>query len=399
MTWSWRELITRPDISLPAVYLVFLGLAFVSLRIETTSQYILAPKGAFQAPDGMVYGITLVGILLLGASARFGSRFHRRVKPVLLMPAIALTAFISLELGTAIAAPLVIAISLGYPTLLFLVSKRMGDIASLSKMAYALALVFSLSILVHDIPILSSVGRATTAVDPSRALFHGFAVFAASLLVARHGRNWAAAGVLSLTALGILSGFKSDAVAILLAATVTGVLLERISLREILSSGAIILVILTGVSTYIALVSYGQWQIPPPLYIVYRSGFTFSAFGMVVDSSYPLGYLHGEAFLDPSQRILSSTLLAQHYSEPHIITSTLLGPGMLDFGLFGVLLTAIAVGIYLGYMYSMKRDAMGSCLYAIALTHSFILIEVGLQLTSIIFYLSLLYLLLARQVR
>ncbi|RMF91096.1 MAG: hypothetical protein D6733_02180, partial [Methanobacteriota archaeon] len=78
------------------------------------------------------------------------------------------------------------------------------------------------------------------------------------------------------------------------------------------------------------------------------------------------------------------------YTEPHIITSTLFGPLTLDFGIAGTLLTALFVGLYLG---AMKKDtALQTCLYAMALTHVLILIEVGLQLSSVMFLLSMLYL-------
>jgi uncharacterized membrane protein len=80
------------------------------------------------------------------------------------------------------------------------------------------------------------------------------------------------------------------------------------------------------------------------------------------------------------------------YSTPHIITSTLLGPGMLDFGLLGIALTAVLLGLYLGATYRAAKSKTQLALYAVALTHSFILVEVGLQLTSFIFFLSLLYL-------
>ncbi len=391
-----KEIITRPDFALPIVYILFLVLAFISLRTELISRYILAPQGAFQTPGLRAYGTTFMGIIILALSANFGARFNRRINPLWLMPAITLLALTAMVLGTPLPIVLVIIIALAFPVLLLFVSKRLTDVDSLGKIAYALAILFSASILIRGIPILSAAGRASAAVDPSRALFHGFGVFAATLLTAGQNRRWAAAGVVSLVVIGLISGFKSDAVAVLLAAMLTGLLLNKISPREVLASTGAILLILTGVSTIIALVSYEQWQIPPVLYILYRAGFTFSVFGMVVDSSYPLGYLRGAALLDPSQRILSSTLLAQYYPEPHIITSTLLGPGMLDFGLIGVALTAMVVGLYLGYMYSLKHDVMGSCLYAIALTHSFILVEVGLQMTSILLYISLLYLMLAR---
>jgi uncharacterized membrane protein len=122
----------------------------------------------------------------------------------------------------------------------------------------------------------------------------------------------------------------------------------------------------------------------------YRAGVTFGVFSDIVGMSMPFGYLHGNAFLSVSQEIVSTEVL--DYSTPHIITSTLLGPGMLDFGLLGVALTTVLLGLYLGAVYGMAKGKTQLAFYSVALTHSFILVEVGLQLTSVIFFLSLLYL-------
>jgi uncharacterized membrane protein len=78
------------------------------------------------------------------------------------------------------------------------------------------------------------------------------------------------------------------------------------------------------------------------------------------------------------------------YSEPHIITSSLFGPLTLDFGVIGTILTAVFIGVYLGAM--KKGTTLRTCLYAMALTHVLVLIEVGLQLSSIMFLLSMMYL-------
>ncbi len=391
--------LTRPDVALPLVYLLFIILAIIALKISIISKFILSPNGAFQRPSLLAYVLSFLGIVILGASANIGMRFPIRINPQWLMPGISLLALIALILGTPLPVPISIVISIAYPFLLLFVSKRMNNVAYMGKIAYFLALAFSATILLRGIPILSSAGRASTAVDPSRALFHGFAVFAAALLTAGHRRKWAALGVLSLVVIGLFSGFKSDAVAVLLAAVITGILLDKISMKELLASGTIILLILTGISTFIAIVSYEQWKIPPPLYIVYRAGFTFSVFGMIVEASFPFGYLYGSALLDPTQMVLSSTLLSQYYPDPHIITSTFLGPGMLDFGVLGLTLSALFIGLYLGILYNLRDGLLGNSLYAIALTHSFILVEVGLQMTSILFYISLLYLMLVRQKR
>jgi uncharacterized membrane protein len=108
----------------------------------------------------------------------------------------------------------------------------------------------------------------------------------------------------------------------------------------------------------------------------------------VVDISLPLGALKGGAILDTTQMIVSTAVLG--YEVPHIITSTLFGPLTLDFGVVGTLLTALFVGVYIG---TLKTDStLRTCLYAMALTHILVLIEVGLQLSSIMFLLSMLYL-------
>ena len=106
--------------------------------------------------------------------------------------------------------------------------------------------------------------------------------------------------------------------------------------------------------------------------------------------SYPLGLLHGGSLLDPAQQIVSTAVL--NYQKPHIITSTLIGSGMVDFGILGIILICVVVGLFLGVLDGLKKNRLNVCLFSIALVHVLILIEVGLQLSSIIFLLSLTYL-------
>ncbi len=240
----------------------------------------------------------------------------------------------------------------------------------------------------QGIPILSSAAREKTAVSAGRALFHGFGVFAGALFVGFYSKRKAAAAVTVLVIAGLLSGFKSDAIAIILSASIAGLLLDRINLRALGFTAAAIAFILTGVSTFIALVAHAVWNIPPYLYPLYRFGFTFSVYSKIVETSLPFGALHGLAIMSTTQEIVSTAVL--EYSEPHIITSTLFGPLTLDFGIFGIILTALFIGVYLG---AMKKDTtLRTCLYAMALTHVLVLIEVGLQLSSVMFLLSMMYL-------
>ncbi|MEE9594866.1 MAG: hypothetical protein V3V92_05645, partial [Candidatus Hydrothermarchaeales archaeon] len=106
-----KEIITRPDFALPIVYILFLVLAFISLRTELISRYILAPQGAFQTPGLRAYGTTFMGIIILALSANFGARFNRRINPLWLMPAITLLALTAMVLGTPLPIVLVIIIA------------------------------------------------------------------------------------------------------------------------------------------------------------------------------------------------------------------------------------------------------------------------------------------------
>lgn len=386
----------RPEISVAAVYAVFLLFAFVSFKIANTREFLLLPRGYFSSePSFLAYAISLLGVAVLFFSVKIGRKLALASKLAvasapLILAAIFTAASLALYLTFPLPLAAIFAISGGYAFLLWFISKQ--DIALLISIALVLSFFFSFLMLLGGIPILSAASRQAAAVAPARALFHGFAVFSATLLIAFYEKRKALAAVFLLALLAAISGFKSDAIAILVSAGIAGLLLGRISVKELLSVLIGVVFILTAVSTHIAGISYGNWKIAPQLYIFYRAGLTFSVFDRVVQLSFPFGYLHGSTLLSTTQEIVSKAVLG--YKEPHIITSTLFGPGMLDFGIPGVLLTCALLGAYLGAMHNL-RDAMRTCLYAIALTHTFILIEVGMQLSSIIFYLSLFYLALA----
>jgi hypothetical protein len=379
----------RPEIAVPLVYLLFISFAFLSYIIPDTSRYLLAPDGAFSKPGLMTYAVAILSIAVFSASAILGSRVSIREEIILILVFIA--AFLALYLTFEVPLVAVLAASGGFTILLFFISKKIDD-QTITWVAFSIATLASLSLLYKGIPILETVSREATAIDPSRAIFHGFAVLSASFLIAFYKKRTAFAGILFLLTLAILSGFKSDAIAVIVSASITGLLLRKTTLKEIGAGIIAVVLILALAGTYIAEVAYGSWSVPEAYYIFYRAGLTFAVFDRIVGMGFPFGYLHGEALLDATQMIVSIKVLPELYTEPHIITSTLIGPGMLDFGVPGALATALFVGVCLGVMNRMRDSTIVTCLYAIALTHTFILVEVGLQLTSILFYLALLYL-------
>ncbi len=383
-TKDFHKRIFEPEIAVSLAYLFFLAAAFLSFKIPVTRKYLLSSFSS--EPSVMAYLTTLIGLVIFVASTSWGKKIEVN-RPFAVLGAVFFTSTAVVYLTLNIHIVLALLAGGGYSISLYYLSSQ-RKFQRLTKIVFILALFFAFTILVQGIPILSSAVRAKTAVSTSRALFHGFGVFAGALLVAFYSRRKAATAVTVLVIAGLLSGFKSDAIAIILSASIAGLLLGKISLRAMTLTAVAITFILTVVSTFIALVAHGVWNIPPFLYPIYRFGFTFSVYSKIVETSLPFGALHGQAILSTTQEIVSTAVLG--YTQPHIITSTLFGPLTLDFGLVGLIITAVFIGLYLGLL---KRDTtLRTCLYAMALTHVLILIEVGLQLSSIMFLFSMMYL-------
>ncbi len=375
-----------PEFVFPAVYLLFLALALSAYRIETTARYLIP---AFGVPGLESVGLTLLGILLVLAGIRLGRKFRVRFNPDHLLPAMALLSLYALQSVFPEQTPLNIAIALGSIGF-WLVFTRRGSATLLLSGAYALAVAAAALTLSQGIPLFEASFRQSVAVSPARAVFHGLAVLSAALLAVLMPLRIVLPGTALLALLGVLSGFKSDAIAVILSGTLAGLISGRVSFRGIVLAFAGVAAILSVVSTHIASLAYSTWKIPPHLYVFYRTGFTFSVFDRIVELSLPWGLLHGQAMLDVSQTITSRVVL--DYRREHIITSTLFGPATLDFGIPGLVGAALLLGAYLGAMHRLAKHSLGKACYAVALTHVLILIEVGIQPTSVLFLLTLLYL-------
>jgi hypothetical protein len=382
MRWTeYTRKFLRPEIAVPFFYITFLVFAFLSYNISTTRRFL-------QPPDITSYLLSFLGISIIAISALAG-RQARFKHPRVILAVVFGLGYLSMSAEFPELGIVNVIIPGLYALILWGASERLEKTHMITISLVAISLLASLLIFLRNIPILDALSREEVAVTPLRALFHGSAVFAAALLSALYERKFLA-GILLLVVMGIASGFKSDAIAVILSALIAGILVKEPRAKDIIAAIAGVLFILTVVSTHIASLSYGSWNIPPSLYIFYRCGFTFSVFDRIIKLSLPLGHTFGRAFFDPSQEIISTVVL--NYEKPHIITSTMFGPGTLDFGIVGLVLTASFIGVYLGAMHTLIQRPVQACLYAIALTHVLILIEVGLQPTSLIFLLSLFYL-------
>ncbi len=393
MLWLWRRRMSterslkkalEPEVAVPLAYLIFLFSAYLSFKIPVTSRYL---RGSFVSPPtGEAYILSIFAVAFFVLAVKKGRTLKiKQSSPILATVFVFTTAVVYLTLR--IHPLLAILMGGGYTVLLYYISDQ-GDLKKLGGLVLVLAVAAAATTILKGIPILNAAAREEAAVSTTRALFHGLGVFAGTLFVGVYNRKKALSAVAILSIIGLISGFKSDAIAIIVSASIAGILLDRIGMREVSLALISVFLILTGASTFIAQTSYQIWNIPPYFYPFYRFGFTFSVFSKITDIAIPFGSLGGLAFLSTTQEIVSTSVL--NYPEPHIITSTLLGPLTLDFGIPGALATAAFVGLYLG---AMRKDSiLRKCLYAMALTHVVILIEVGLQLSSIMFLLSMLYL-------
>ncbi len=381
----------HPEVVFPSMYLIFLTCAYLGYIIEATRRFLVPVFGELHALSLI---LSLYGIVLVTISALLGRRIELKLNPGILLPVMAALGFFALQ--STFPEQLFVNLTIALGSVAFwLVFTRYGSLRILLVGSYALAIVAVALTLSRGIPLLEAGFRESVAVSPARAVFHGLAVLSASLLILNTRWRIALPAIAVLVLLGVLSGFKSDAIAVILSAVIAGLAANRLSLRALLPALAAVGVILTLVSTQIASVAYSSWKIPPHLYIFYRTGFTFSVFNRIVELSSPWGLLHGSAMSDVSQMITSKVVLG--YEREHIITSTLFGPAMLDFGITGLTIVALLLGAYLGIMHRLAGNPLATASYAVALTHVLILIEVGLQPTSVLFLITLLYLSLSSE--
>lgn len=372
-------------ILVPLAYILFLIMATTGFVIPETSQFLTA---TFKFPSNMAYIITLAGILFFYLASRWGRKAEFDLNSDILIALIFLLSFLTLQLTF----PDFTLINAAASVICTAFIRKIPEIASPVHVVYVSLGISALCVLITlamGIPILNAELRESVAVSPQRAIFHGFGMIAGSFGVAYLSRARALALVIFLAVAGVIGGFKSDGASILLASVLTGLFLHRLRWHEIIALLSLGGVFITAVASVIAEHSYSSWKIPFYLYPFYRAGFTFGVFSRITEIALPLGITHGLALLDTAQKITSRVVLG--YEKEHIITSTLLGPAVLDFGILGVIIAPL-LGFYTGIMDRLANRRLTTAIYAMALTHLLILIEVGLQPTSVLYLCLLMYL-------
>ena len=124
-------------------------------------------------------------------------------------------------------------------------------------------------------------------------------------------------------------------------------------------------------------IEWQQWTLNPIQLVFYRAGFTLSVFDRIVDMA---GATHGAMFYNTftpghPRYIVGDVVLGYH----KMITPTIFGPAMLDFGYIALAIQMFMIGLFLRLLHSAHKlaDGVFTAIYAVILAHTLIWIETG----------------------
>ena len=229
-------------------------------------------------------------------------------------------------------------------------------------------------VLIGGIPLFNSVLKSNATTNIWRIAYPLFLIMVNILLAKHYDRKYLILVVLGALIFG-LNGYRTSVLGILGSAFITLYYLDKISKKM----GIIFIAIMAaGIMAigYIASQSIANqhWTLNPLELVFYRAAFTLEVFEKII----PLGATtHGHIlsmiFSSGSPRTFIGEYVL-HYTV--CLTSTLFGPVYLDFGLIGLTIQMLFMGIFLELMNKLKKG-IGVGIYSIILTHTIIWIETG----------------------
>ena len=172
-----------------------------------------------------------------------------------------------------------------------------------------------------------------------------------------------------------LNGYRTSVLGILGSSFITFYYLEKISKKVGIIFIAIIIMGIMAIG-YIASKSIATqtWTLNPLELIFYRAAFTLELFEKIIPLA---GTTHGHIlsmiFSSGSPRTFVGEYVMKY---TFCATSTLFGPVMLDFGLIGLTVQMLVMGLFLSLVHKLKKG-IGVGIYSMILTHTLIWIETG----------------------
>lgn len=229
-------------------------------------------------------------------------------------------------------------------------------------------------VLIGAIPLFNSALKANATTNIWRIAYPLFLIMINILLAKHYNKKYLLLVVLGAVIFG-LNGYRTSVLGILGSSFITLYYLDKIS-------GKIGIIFIAAIALGVMAIGYiasqsiatQHWTLNPVELVFYRAAFTLEVFERIL----PLGgTTHGHIL----SMIFSSgsprTFVGQYVLSDNVcLTSTLFGPVYLDFGLVGLAVQMLFMGIFLGIMDKLKKG-IGVGIYSIILTHTLIWIETG----------------------
>ena len=229
-------------------------------------------------------------------------------------------------------------------------------------------------VLIGGIPLFNSTLKANATTNIWRIAYPLFLIMINILLAKYYSRKYLVLVLLGAIIFG-LNGYRTSVLGILGSSFITLYYLEKISGKVGIIFIAIIIMGIMAIG-YIASKSIATqtWTLNPLELIFYRAAFTLELFEKIIPLA---GTTHGHIlsmiFSSGSPRTFVGEYVMKY---TFCATSTLFGPVMLDFGLIGLTVQMLVMGLFLSLVHKLKKG-IGVGIYSMILTHTLIWIETG----------------------
>lgn len=229
-------------------------------------------------------------------------------------------------------------------------------------------------VLIGGVPLFNSILKSNATTNIWRIAYPLFLITINLLLAKYYDRKYLLLVLLGALIFG-LNGYRTSVLGILGSSFITLYYLKKISRKVGLIFIALIIIGIMAIG-YIASKSIAtqSWTLNPLELIFYRAAFTLELFEKII----PLGgTTHGHIlsmiFSSGSPRTFVGEYVMKY---SFCATSTLFGPVYLDFGLIGLTVQMLFMGVFLGLVHKLKKG-IGVGVYSMILTHTLIWIETG----------------------
>ena len=231
------------------------------------------------------------------------------------------------------------------------------------------------------IPLFSATLKAKAA---TKIWLLSYIIFLPSINILLAGYNRKSHYILLLIGLVLfaLTGYRTTPIAIMLSSLITLYYTRDVELKYIILAVLAIGIVLLAVG-FIAVqaISWQHWSLNPIELVSYRAAFTLNILSNAIQNQcVTMGNLFYATltgfFTHTDPRVLVGVATI---SRNHSITSTIFGPALLDFGIAGMIVQMLFLGIVLKTLHGLQshKKSILTAFYGILLAQTIIWIETG----------------------